>query len=420
MSDKSRNIKNVVKFHLCCSCGLCSNYCRHHAITYRINALGFYEPIIDDKKCINCGICLKSCPGINDLKDYTNKESRYFYGYSTDDEMHLNASSGGIVTELLCYLISNKIVDYVTCVTTRTGEQLPMQIVTNDIEIIKECRTSKYCPVQWKGIIEKIEQVEGSIAIVALPCQINSLKNYFKKRKVSKKIKFFFSLMCNHMPSLKAAEYIVKGYNKKAVLKKVINRGGGFPGYMTYEIQDSGGSVCFRTPFRKIWAAGYGRYFKNRRCILCNDPFAKSADATFGDSYFLQNTDKKGTTFCIVRNLKVTDILMAMQKGRCIELQEGPDEKAIRKTYEVLFDREMTFLQKNKCLQILHQKTIVPINSFVKLDFRYACHFYKDMFIAQLGKYQWLWPYLSEKNKLMNLIIINKNERSQNHSRNRL
>lgn len=54
-----------------------------------------------------------------------------------DDEMHLNASSGGIVTELLCYLISNKIVDYVTCVTTRTSENPPKLFITNDIDTIK-------------------------------------------------------------------------------------------------------------------------------------------------------------------------------------------------------------------------------------------------------------------------------------------
>lgn len=407
MSDKNHNIKSVVKSHLCCSCGLCSNYCTHHAITYKVNALGFYEPVVDDKKCTDCNMCLKYCPGMNDLKDYSSKNSQYFYGYSTNDEMHLNASSGRIVTELLCYLISNKIVDYVTCVTARTDEQLPMQVITNDIEIIKECRTSKYCPVQWKDIVEQIKKIEGTIAIVALPCQINSLKDYFKNKKVSEKIKFYFSLMCNHTPSLNAAEYVTKGYCKKAVLKKVINRGGGFPGYMKYEIQDSERLVCFRTPFRKTWTAGYGKYFKNRRCMLCNDPFAKSADATFGDSYFLQDTDTQGTTFCIVRNPKVTDILIAMQKEECIELQEGPDESAIHKAYKVLFDRENDFLQKNKCLQILHQKTIVPVND-VKLNFHYAYHFYKDMFITQLGKHRWLWPYLSEKNKLMNLIIKEK------------
>ena len=407
MSDKMFNVKKVVKSHLCCSCGLCSNYCKHNAITYKINALGFYEPVIDSKKCTHCGICLKCCPGMNDLKDYSSKNNQYFYGNSMDEEMHLNASSGGIVTELLCYLVSNKIVDYVTCVTTRIGEKPPMQIITNDIDVIKKCRTSKYCPVQWKDIVGQIERMNGTIAVVALPCQINSLKNYFKKRKSGEKIKFYFSLMFNHTPSLKAAEYVTKGYSKNAVLNKVINRGGGFPGYMMYEIRDNGKQSVFQTPFRKTWAAGYGKYFKNMRCLLCNDPFGQNADVTFGDSYFLQDTDKLGTTFCIVRNPQITGILTAMKKEGHISLQEGPDEVTIHKAYKVLFDREKDFLMKNRCLQILHQKTVTPVNA-VKLDARFAYHFYKDMFVAQLGKYYWLWPYLSWKNKLKNFIIKNK------------
>ena len=35
--------------------------------------LGFYEPVVDEKKCTNCGICVKYCPGIKDLKDYYPK-----------------------------------------------------------------------------------------------------------------------------------------------------------------------------------------------------------------------------------------------------------------------------------------------------------------------------------------------------------
>lgn len=236
MSNGVSNVKRTVTAHLCCSCGLCSNYCKHQAITYRVNALGFYEPVVDEKKCTNCGICVKYCPGIKDLKDYYPKTIHSFYGYSMDDEMHLNASSGGIVTELLCYLISNKIVDYVTCVTTRTSENPPKLVITNDIDTIKKCRTSKYCPVLWDKVVEQIEKINGTIAVVALPCQINSLKSYFGKKKSGEKIRFYLALMCNHTPSLHAAEYVAKGYDRRATLNQVVNRGGGFPGFMTFKI----------------------------------------------------------------------------------------------------------------------------------------------------------------------------------------
>ena len=119
---------------------------------------------------------MNSCPGINDLKNYSNHVETYLHGYSLDQEMRMNASSGGVTTELLCYLIEKKIVDFVTCVTNRTADQMPMQILTNNLDVIRSARTSKYCPVKWDGIISEIEKVDGSVAVVALPCQVNSLK----------------------------------------------------------------------------------------------------------------------------------------------------------------------------------------------------------------------------------------------------
>lgn len=411
MSD---NVNFVRKSNLCCSCGLCSNYCKHQAITYKINRLGFYEPIVDDKKCTHCKECIRYCPGINDLKNYDQENPQYFFGYSTDEEMHLNASSGGIATELLCYLISQKIVDYVTCVTQRTENSLPEQIITNDISTIKKARTSKYCPIKWNNIIRQIENLDGTIAIVALPCQINSIKRYFNKRKSKNKIKFYISLLCNHTPSLKAAEFITQSYSKKAKLKSLVNRGGGFPGYMTYQVKERDRLISFQTPFRKTWGKGYGLYFKNMRCILCNDPFAKNADLTMGDSYFLQETDTKGTTFCIVRNPTLRNILTDMREKGVIILNEGPDIPTIKKYYKILFDRENDFLIKNKCLQVLHKTTIVTPD-IDKVSLRYVTGFYKNLYISQIGKYKWLWPILIKRNQVKNIITNIKNETSQNN-----
>lgn len=52
-------------------------------------------------------------------------------------------------------------------------------------------------------------------------------------------------------------------------------------------------------------------------------------------------------------------------------------------------------------------QAIVPVNT-IKLDVHYAYHFYKGLLISQLGKFKWLWPYLSKKRNLKNLIIKKK------------
>lgn len=409
MSNQANNVNFVVKSNLCCSCGLCSNYCKQKAITYKINKLGFYIPSINKSLCTGCKVCLHNCPGINDLKNYNNSNEETCFGYSKNKELRLNAASGGITTELLCYLISKQHVDYVTCVTTRTYKNNPEQIITNDLNIIKKAKTSKYCPVQWNNIIPQIEKLNGSIAIIALPCQINSLKKYFSKRKSGQNIKYWISLLCNHTPSLYAANYIAQGYGGKGIkLRQVVNRGGGFPGYMTYTIEKDNQKIQFQTPYRKSWHAGYGLYFKNLRCILCNDPFAKNADIVMGDSYFPQDTDTLGTTFCIIRNPEIKQILHEMKEENIISLENGPDDALIKKYYKVLFDREKEFQLKNKYLKLLHHQTVN--SSFNKKDensqitLRNTINFYKHIFISSLGKHKCLWSYLGKKHQLKNLI----------------
>ena len=117
---KGKNVSFVYDSGLCCSCTLCSNYCHKEAISFEVDDLGFFKPMVDATKCVDCGLCVKNCPGINDLKCYDPKEETRCYAYSNDEEMRMNASSGGLTTELLCYLLDKKIVDYVTVVTNRT------------------------------------------------------------------------------------------------------------------------------------------------------------------------------------------------------------------------------------------------------------------------------------------------------------
>lgn len=406
MSDKN-NVTKTVRSNLCCSCGLCAGYCNKKAISYKVNKLGFYEPIVDTKQCVDCGVCINSCPGQKDLKNYENREESYIYGYSLNPEMRLNASSGGITTELLCYLLEKGFVDYVTCVTNRTANDLPHQILTNDPKVVRQSRTSKYCPIAWGDILKEIEHVDGMVAVIALPCQINSLKHYYIKRQTRNKIKFYISLMCNHTPSLHATNYLVKGLGGKK-LDSIIYRGEGFPGVMKVNLTVglSQAVRLARLPYRRTWAAGYGKYFKNMRCMVCNDPFAKNADIVMGDSYFLQETDTKGTTFCIVRNEFLKTILNEMNKESVIFFEEGPDLQTQRKYYKVLFNRENDFPILNKILKKMGKKIETPMSDTDREPtLRNVLGFIKMAFMNSLGKYHFLWGYLAKKNNLKSLIL---------------
>lgn len=52
----------------CCGCTACASICGHDAISMQPDALGFLYPVVDENKCVNCGLCEKVC-AFNDNYD---------------------------------------------------------------------------------------------------------------------------------------------------------------------------------------------------------------------------------------------------------------------------------------------------------------------------------------------------------------
>jgi len=56
--------KLVVHIESCKSCGYCEANCPRKAISLigSINKAGYSTPVVDEEKCILCGICYNVCP----------------------------------------------------------------------------------------------------------------------------------------------------------------------------------------------------------------------------------------------------------------------------------------------------------------------------------------------------------------------
>ncbi|MGQ1946430.1 Coenzyme F420 hydrogenase/dehydrogenase, beta subunit C-terminal domain [Geofilum sp. OHC36d9] len=386
------NVETAYKQKLCSSCGFCVGVCPHQSIRYDVDNHGFFKPVIDKNTCTDCGLCYELCPGVTDLKDYSSKEEVFNYGYSNDESIRLNSASGGVVTELLCFLLDQNIVDFVSVVSNRMKHDKPRCFFTNDSDVVRDCKTSKYCPVPVGEILGPLKQIKGTVAVLGLPCQINALKAYAGKRaSAQRKIKFYFALLCNHTPSYTATDFLSANL-KFPDWDSVLYRGNGWPGEMMFS-NDQKKEKLF-TPYRKTWATGYGLYFKNRRCFICNDPFGKSADIVFGDAYFLQN-ETKGATFCISRNKEISGLLSDMKEKKRIQLLDGPNPDTVAKFFKILFDREVQYPHKLSMMKRLG----LPVPEHKgktrgSFSFKNLMGFVKSLIIIELGRCKLLWPFL--------------------------
>ena len=53
----------------CCGCSACANVCPKNCIEMISDNEGFLYPKVDKEKCVNCGMCKKTCNSINNLTD---------------------------------------------------------------------------------------------------------------------------------------------------------------------------------------------------------------------------------------------------------------------------------------------------------------------------------------------------------------
>lgn len=85
----------------CTGCGACVQLCSKKAVSLCENHEGFLYPKVDDKLCVNCGLCEKNCPvnqGGNDEEKFSEKKA--FACIANDEKIREESFSGGMFTVL--------------------------------------------------------------------------------------------------------------------------------------------------------------------------------------------------------------------------------------------------------------------------------------------------------------------------------
>jgi coenzyme F420-reducing hydrogenase beta subunit len=164
----------------CSSCGICEIACPHKAITVLMNNDGFYQPVINEAKCTDCGICTKVCyKYLEKTNPFENAfQKKQIYGaWSKDIEAVKFSSSGGVSYELTKYCFEK---GYKICgVRFDASNNLCKHIIANNTDDLEKIRTSKYLQSYTVEAFSQFKKGEKYL-IIGCPCQIYGLRQWLQ------------------------------------------------------------------------------------------------------------------------------------------------------------------------------------------------------------------------------------------------
>ena len=163
----------------CCGCNACVQRCPKHCIVMREDEEGFLYPVVDESSCINCGLCERVCPVLNQGEE--RKPLKVYAAKNKDEEIRMQSSSGGIFTLLAEQIIQEGGVVF----GARFDENWEViHDYTETIEGLAPFRGSKYVQSRIGDTYQQAESFlkQGrKVLFTGTPCQIAGLKLFLRK-----------------------------------------------------------------------------------------------------------------------------------------------------------------------------------------------------------------------------------------------
>lgn len=304
----------------CCGCQACFNICPKNAIEMKEDEKGFKYPCINIEKCINCGLCEKACPIINN-KTIENTPKAYAC-INKDEEIRMKSTSGGIFTLLANAIINKGGVVFGACFNEEFGVY---HTYCESIKDLAKFRSSKYLQsdmgLSYRKVKEFLEQGRY-VLFTGTPCQIEALKNFIGKEYDKL---YLQDIICHGVPSpLVWEKYKANKENtKKSSLKEMSFRSKKEEGWRSYHINmEFSNNEKYNVEHNDdLYMKAFLTHLSLREsCTDCQ--FKKDnrlSDIVLADFWGVQNIepnmyDNKGTSLVIVNSKKGQELFDEISK----------------------------------------------------------------------------------------------------------
>lgn len=279
------NIKNKQD---CCGCSACAQRCPKQCISMQMDNEGFLYPQVDSSKCVDCHLCEKVCPVIN--QDEARNPLNIYAAKNSDDEIRLQSSSGGIFTMLAESTIDQGGVVFGACWDKEWNVK---HDYVDKISDLQKFRSSKYLQSVIDDNYLKAEQflkTGRKVMFSGTPCQVAGLKLFLRKEYENL---LTLEIACHGVPSPKVwHNYLTEliDLNKISIIKSINFRDKkyGWNGYhfsATY-INKNGKTVNMSMPHgdNSFYRGFLNHLYVRPSCYQCPAKSGRSqADITIAD-----------------------------------------------------------------------------------------------------------------------------------------
>ena len=382
----------------CCGCEACVQRCPKSCITMREDNEGFLYPEIDKDICIDCGLCEKVCPVINQAEE--RKPLAVYAAKHKDEQIRMASSSGGAFTA-----IAERVIDEGGVVFGAKFNQdwNVVHSYTETKEGLGTFRGSKY--VQSR-IGESYKEAEGflkagrKVLFSGTPCQIAGLKCFLRKEYDNL---LTVDFICHGVPSPGVwREYLKEETarqcgEKNSVLQRPIHErnalieGISFRdkrlGWKKYSfalaLSTTNGSgakntVLLSEPLNKnIFLRGFlADLYLRPSCHACpSKSFKSRSDITIGDFWGVQNVmpeidDDKGVSVVMVNSEKAGTLVEKISIEKFFVKYDDvlPYNRAIELSTKYTIKRDSFFLNQNVSFdKLVHRLSKVSVFQRVRI-----------------------------------------------------
>ena len=275
----------------CFGCESCAQICPQKAINISEDCEGFRYPEINNKLCVECGLCHKVCPA-NNMPEASKDEKYAFGGYHKSRKIRHASTSGGAFTAIAQAWCDE---NYVVYGAASKGLEV-FHYGVNDLRKLPLICKSKYSQSHIGNIFIKVKSdlmAGKKVLFSGTPCQVAGVKAFLQNTDTSNLL--LVEVICEGVPSphyiRKLDEHIYKTYGSH--IKKLDYRSKGFNDkvqsykwdfqMMAIVLED--GKVLKKDRwFNPYWSIWLDHLMSRPSCYEC--PFTtteRQADISLGD-----------------------------------------------------------------------------------------------------------------------------------------